>query len=146
MHQLDWTPRTVIPRFNPSPPHLPENIHIGALGRLTARAWWHHVPSSASIWWNLASCWRVAVREMLTLYMSEVLWRVKTHASGWLSALRSFVVRAVWDIIARSTSPAWDEVPAFSHAWSVVRVSKVDSGYVWTAVTVRLGCVPGKGS
>ena len=31
------------------------------------------------------------------------------------------------------------------HEWSVVRVSKIDSGYVWTAVTIKLGCVPGKG-
>ena len=24
-------------------------------------------------------------------------------------------------------------------------MSKIDSGYVWTAVTIKLGCVPGKG-
>ena len=37
MHRLDWTSRTVISRFNP-PPHLPQNTHIGALGRPTGLA------------------------------------------------------------------------------------------------------------
>ena len=97
---------------------------------------------------RFAGPWQAADASLLEkcslLYMSEVLWKVKTHVSGWLSALWSFVARAVWELIARSTSPAWDEVPAHSHAWSVVRVSKIDSGYVWTAVTIKLGCVPGK--
>ena len=54
------------------------------------------------------------------------------------------MARAVWEIIARSTSPAIVEVPAHSHALSVVRVSKTDSDYVWTSVTIKLECVPGK--
>ena len=38
-----------------------------------------------------------------------------------------------------------DEALAHSHAWRVVRVSKIDSGYALTVVTMKLWCVSGKG-